>query len=70
VALARAGIAIRIIDLLAAPTNQSRAAIVHARTLEHFERLGFVDDFLAAGVKVHGVAVYGPGNPLADPAIF
>ncbi|MGA7882544.1 MAG: FAD-dependent monooxygenase, partial [Terrimicrobiaceae bacterium] len=64
VALARAGIPIRIIDRLAAPTNQSRAAIVHARTLEHFERLGFVEDFLAAGVKVRGAAIYGPGNRL------
>jgi 2-polyprenyl-6-methoxyphenol hydroxylase-like FAD-dependent oxidoreductase len=64
VALARAGIPIRIIDRLTAPTNESRAAIVHARTLEHFERLGFVDDFLAAGVRVHGAAVYGPGNHL------
>ncbi len=64
VALARAGIPIRIVDRLIAPTNESRAAIVHARTLEHFERLGFVEDFLAAGVKVHGAAIYGPGNKL------
>jgi 2-polyprenyl-6-methoxyphenol hydroxylase-like FAD-dependent oxidoreductase len=58
VALAQSGVAVRIIDRLAEPTNQSRAAIVHARTLEHFERLGFAGDFLAAGVKVHGVVVY------------
>jgi 2-polyprenyl-6-methoxyphenol hydroxylase-like FAD-dependent oxidoreductase len=64
VALARAGIPIRIIDRLIAPTNESRAAIVHARALEHFERLGFVDDFLTAGVKVYGAAIYGPGNHL------
>ena len=37
---------------------------MHARSLEHFERLGFVNDFLAAGVKVHGAAIYGPGNLL------
>ncbi|MGB8465584.1 MAG: FAD-dependent monooxygenase [Terrimicrobiaceae bacterium] len=64
VALSRAGVSIRIIDRLTAPTNQSRAAIVHARTLEHFERLDIVNDFLAAGVKVHGVCVYGPRNLL------
>ena len=64
VALARAGIPIRIIDRLITPTNESRAAIVHARTLEHFERLGFVEDFLTAGVKVGGAAIYGPGNHL------
>lgn len=63
-ALARAGVDIRIIDKLSAPANQSRAAIVQARTLEHFQRLGIVEDFLAAGVKVHGAAIYGPGNAL------
>ncbi len=60
--LARAGIAIRIIDRLAAPINQSRAAIVHSRTQEHFERLGILDSFLAEAVKVHGVVVYGTAN--------
>lgn len=70
VALAQSGVAVRIIDRLTVPTNQSRAAIVHARTLEHFERLGFVDDFLAAGVKVHGVAVYdGHGRLLTRPSL-
>jgi 3-(3-hydroxy-phenyl)propionate hydroxylase len=63
-ALAQAGVSIRIIDRLTVPTNQSRAAIVHARTLEHFERLGIVDDFLATGVKVHGAAIYGDGDAL------
>jgi 2-polyprenyl-6-methoxyphenol hydroxylase-like FAD-dependent oxidoreductase len=62
--LARAGVPIRIIDRLASPIAQSRAAIIQPRTLEHFERLGIVDDFLAAGVKVHGAAIYGPGNVL------
>ncbi len=64
VSLAQAGIAFRIIDRLPQAINQSRAAIVHARTLEHFARLGLVDDFLAAGVKVHGAAIYGAGNVL------
>ena len=64
VALARAGIPIRIIDRLITPTSESRAAIVHARTLEHFERLGFAEDFLTAGVKVRGAAIYGPRNHL------
>jgi len=62
--LSRAGIPIRIIDKLTEPANQSRAAIVHARTLEHFERVGIVEDFLAVGVKVHGASIYGSGNVL------
>ncbi len=57
-ALAQAGIRVRIIDRLLEPTNQSRAAILHARTLEMFQRLGIVEDFLAKGVRVHGAAIY------------
>jgi len=64
VALAGAGVSVRIIDRLTVPTNQSRAAIVHARTLEHFERFGIVGDFIGAGVKVHEAAIYGHGNVL------
>ncbi len=68
--LAKSGIRVRIIDKLAVPTNQSRAAIVHARTAEHFQRLGIVEDFLAEGVKVHGVAIYGPHEKLlARPSL-
>lgn len=62
--LAQAGVVIRIIDTLDKPTNQSRAAIVHARTIEMFERLGIADDFLAVGVKVHGASIYGPDGGL------
>lgn len=68
VGLALAGVKVRIIDRLPAPINQSRAAIVHARTMEHFERLGFADAFLAAGVRVFGVAVYGERNELLTRA--
>jgi len=63
-ALAQSGVAIRLIDRLKDPTNQSRAAIIHARTLEMFERQGIVDDFLQVGTKVHGAEVYGPHNIL------
>lgn len=59
-ALAQYGADVRLIDKLAAPTDRSRAAIIYARTLELFERLGFVEDFLAAGIRVHGAAVYAP----------
>lgn len=63
-ALAQAKIPIRIIDRLPTATDQSRAAVLHVRTLEHFERLGIVEDFLGAGVKIHGASIYGPGNVL------
>jgi len=62
--LAQAGITFRLIDRLPHAINESRAAIVHARTLEHFARLGIIEDFLAEGVKVHGAAIYGKGDEL------
>jgi 2-polyprenyl-6-methoxyphenol hydroxylase-like FAD-dependent oxidoreductase len=69
-ALTQAGIPVRLIDRLAEPTDQSRAAAVHARTLEHFERLGIVDDFLAAGVRIHGASLFGKGEVLlAHPTL-
>jgi 2-polyprenyl-6-methoxyphenol hydroxylase-like FAD-dependent oxidoreductase len=60
--LAQAKVPIRIIDRLPTPTDQSRAAILHVRTLEHFERLGVLEDFLGTGVKIHGASIYAPGN--------
>jgi 2-polyprenyl-6-methoxyphenol hydroxylase-like FAD-dependent oxidoreductase len=60
--LAQSGIAVRIIDKLAEPTNQSRAAVIHSRTLEMLERLGVVERFLAIGVKIHGAVLHGPGG--------
>ena len=56
-ALAQQGVAFRIIDRLPQRINQSRAAAVHARTCELFERLGVIDQFLGVGVKVHGMHV-------------
>jgi len=68
--LTQAGIPVRLIDRLAEPTNQSRAAAIHARTLELFERLGIVEDFLAAGVKLHGASIYAKGEVLlAHPSL-
>jgi 2-polyprenyl-6-methoxyphenol hydroxylase-like FAD-dependent oxidoreductase len=55
--LAQQGVACRLIDRLPQRINQSRAAAIHARTCEQFERLGVIDPFLAMGVKVHGLHV-------------
>ena len=46
--LARRAVPVRIIDKLSAPTAESRAAVVHARTLEAFSRMGVVDEIIAA----------------------
>jgi 2-polyprenyl-6-methoxyphenol hydroxylase-like FAD-dependent oxidoreductase len=49
--LARRGVAVRVIDKLAHPTDQSRAIAVHARSLDMFDRMGIADEMLATGVK-------------------
>jgi 2-polyprenyl-6-methoxyphenol hydroxylase-like FAD-dependent oxidoreductase len=51
-ALARRGVAARVIDRQPEGANTSRACVVHARTLEVLEPLGVTDDLLAEGVKV------------------
>ena len=56
--VAKHGGSVRIIDRLGAPQNDSRAAIIHTRTLELFERLGVLDPFLAEGVQIHGLRAY------------
>jgi len=67
-ALTQSGIPLHLIDRLPEPTSQSRAAVIHARTIELFERLGIAEDFLARGVKIHGAAIYGPeGKLLSRP---
>lgn len=60
--LAQQGVACRLIDQLPQRVNQSRAAAIHARTLELFERLGVIEPFLSLGVKVHGLHVTVPAG--------
>jgi 2-polyprenyl-6-methoxyphenol hydroxylase-like FAD-dependent oxidoreductase len=50
--LRRRGIAALTVDKIAEGANTSRAAVVHARTLEVLEPLGVVPAMLAEGVKV------------------
>lgn len=66
--LAEMGVACRLIDRLPHRINQSRAAIIHARTSELLERLGVINGFLDAAVKVRGVHVMdGDGKTLLRP---
>jgi 2-polyprenyl-6-methoxyphenol hydroxylase-like FAD-dependent oxidoreductase len=63
--LARRGVPIRIIDTLACPTSESRAVVVHARSLEMLDALGVVDEVIASGQKTTGAAFVADGRPLA-----
>ncbi|MBS0518720.1 MAG: FAD-dependent monooxygenase [Proteobacteria bacterium] len=55
--LARYGVAFRIVDQAAQRTDKSKALVLWSRTLELFDRAGYVDTFLAAGMKGHGAQI-------------
>jgi 2-polyprenyl-6-methoxyphenol hydroxylase-like FAD-dependent oxidoreductase len=62
--LARRDVPVRIIDRLLAPTTESRAALVHARTLEAFARIGVVDQIIAAGRITTAMEIHADGRLL------
>src|SRR5262249_32481268 len=63
--LARRDVPIRVIDTLAVPTTESRAIVVHARSLEMLDRVGVVDEIIASGVKSLGMRMIASGRELA-----
>ncbi|MEV6070970.1 FAD-dependent monooxygenase [Nocardia sp. NPDC052001] len=52
IALADAGVDVVLLDRLAEGANTSRAAVVHARTLEVLERFGITDEMRERGIVV------------------
>ncbi len=56
--LASYGIEFRLIDKKATFSANSRALIVQPRTLELFEQMGIVAEFLAQGIRAHGISLY------------
>ena len=62
--LARRGVPMRVIDKLAAPTDESRAIIVHARSLEMLERIGAVDGVMGSGIHTTGMEFHAGGKVL------
>ncbi|WP_454194855.1 FAD-dependent monooxygenase [Nocardia sp. Marseille-Q1738] len=52
ITLADAGVDFVLLDRLAEGANTSRAAVVHARTLEVLEQLGIADELAATGIVV------------------
>jgi 2-polyprenyl-6-methoxyphenol hydroxylase-like FAD-dependent oxidoreductase len=63
--LARRGIAVRVIDTLAQPTAESRAIVVHSRTLDHFEALGVLDAIMERAIVSTGMEVHSDGRTIA-----
>jgi 2-polyprenyl-6-methoxyphenol hydroxylase-like FAD-dependent oxidoreductase len=62
--LARRAVPVRLIDQLAAPTDESRAIIVHARSLEMLERMGLAEAVVAAGVTVDRMEFHAHGSSI------
>lgn len=60
--LVRRGLACRIIDKSSLPSDKSKALAIQARTLEIFENMGVVRQFIEAGLQVHAANVYAEGK--------
>ena len=64
--LRRHGATCRIVDRAPAPTDKSKAVIVHARTMEHLDHLALEQEFIDRGAPVHGVSFFEGGRRLAQ----
>lgn len=60
--LAECGIDFRIMDKKSRPVEQSRAALVHVRTLELWDKLGLAERAVQRGLKTTRVEVYERGR--------
>lgn len=63
--LAVHGVDFRIVDKKSGPVGQSRAALIHVRTLELLDRLGLAERAIARGVPTSRIEVYERGRPVA-----
>lgn len=63
------GIAVRIVDRNAAPATVSKALAVWSGSLEALQAMGVVEQFLADGVRLHGLVVGDGGRQLATLAV-
>jgi 2-polyprenyl-6-methoxyphenol hydroxylase-like FAD-dependent oxidoreductase len=64
--LAEYGVDFRILDSKPGPVEQSRAALVHVRTLELLDRLGLAEEAVARGVITTTVEIYEHGRRAAS----
>ncbi|MGX6602155.1 FAD-dependent oxidoreductase [Micromonosporaceae bacterium Da 78-11] len=64
--LARRGVAVRLIDAAEGPATTSRAAAIHARTIEVLDQLGLYESFESRAVPGRGIAFHADGAELAS----
>lgn len=62
--LLRHGLSVRVVDAGAAPVAESRAIVVHARTLEILDDLGVGDAFVSRGKKLVGATLWAAGEAI------
>lgn len=67
--LRKKGIPVRIVDQSSGPGLTSRALVVHARTLEFYQQLGFADQLIEAGILVHELVIRRGGKIVAKPQL-
>ncbi len=63
--LNRFGIPLRIIDKDSVPGQTSRAVVLHARTLEFYQQLGFADEVVAKGIIIEKINIRKKGEVVA-----
>ncbi|TFW22778.1 FAD-dependent oxidoreductase [Duganella callida] len=66
IALARRGVAVRIIDKNSGPGQASRAMAVHARTLEFYHQLGFAGPVINLGIRIDAIHLRENGEDIAE----
>lgn len=64
--LRRHGVATRIVDRSATPTDKSKALVVWSRTLEILDGMGIGAEFLDAGTRAVGATFYSEGERLVQ----
>ena len=60
--LACSGVNVRILDKKAGPTDQTRALVVHAKTLELFDKLGLADSAVEDGRRLTAAQLLSEGK--------
>lgn len=68
--LARGGVAFRIIDQKTGPVVESRAVVMHARTLELLDKLGLADRAVTEGQRVGAMQLHREGKPAGEVTFF
>jgi 2-polyprenyl-6-methoxyphenol hydroxylase-like FAD-dependent oxidoreductase len=63
--LNRLGVRVRIVDKTAQPGTTSRALVVHARILEHYDQLGLAEPIIQQGIKMVAANLWVQGRKVA-----